>query len=360
MPAYIWLFIITVCLASALTLVVKHLAQRWDIVDDPKQDPGRKHQKKPIPLLGGLAIYAAFSVMLILMGPQITNGYLLPKHIIGICVAGAILMFGGTLDDKKNLSARWQIAFPIVAAIVIVISGIGINYITNPVGGIIYLDTVRLTAFTLNDLPYQIIIFADVFTVLWLLGTTYTTKLLDGLDGLVPGVTLIGGLVIFFLSISQEVAQPETGIVALLLAAAALGFLFWNFSPAKIYLGEGGALFTGFMLGVLAILSGGKIATALLILGLPIIDVAWVMIRRKWIEKKSPFSADTSHLHYQLRQFGWSDRKIVLLFYAMTLVFGLSTLWFTGAAKLVVLAVLIILSILLLISVFVRAKRLAK
>ncbi|MDP3970424.1 MAG: MraY family glycosyltransferase [bacterium] len=353
---YVLIFIGGVLASFFLTDIVKKLAERWNFVDDPKKAPERKKQTKPIPLLGGIAIYIAFVGIILWLLPEITQGYLLAKHVIGICLAGGLLMVGGSLDDKYSLSPGIQIFFPICAAIIIVASGIGIDSVTNPLGGVIPLNQWQITLFTWNDLPYQFTLLADLFTLVWLLGAMYTTKILDGLDGLVPGITMIGGITIFFLSISQEVGQPETGVLALVLAATALGFLFWNFSPAKIYLGEGGALFAGFMLGVLAILSGGKIATALLILGLPIIDVAWVIIRRRWIEKRSIFSGDTLHLHYQLKKLGLKDRTIVLLFYLITMLFGFSTLLVSGISKLFVLLGLIILSTGLLITLYRKVK----
>ena len=265
-------------------------------------------------------------------------------------------MLGGVWDDKVSLSPNRQFIFPLLASVIVVAAGIGISYITNPFSGVIDLVQWQWTVLQWQDVPYHLTLWADVFTVVWLLGTTYTTKLLDGVDGLVAGVLCIGGVIIFFLSISAQVAQPETGTLALIIAGAAFGFLLWNFSPAKIYLGEGGSLLAGFMLGVLAILSGGKIATALLILGLPIIDLLWVIIRRWFIEKRSPFLADTSHLHFQLRAAGLSERTIALLFYLITTLFGVSTLIVSGVAKLIVLVGLMTLAVLLIIWSYRRAK----
>ena len=131
--------------------------------------------------------------------------------------------------------------------------------------------------------------------------------------------------------------------MAFIFAGACAGFLVWNFFPAKIYLGESGALLIGFTLGVLAILSGSKIATALLILGLPMLDVVAVAVRRVFVERKSPFAGDLLHLHFQLRSLGWSDRKIVLVYYAITALFGISTLVFTGITKVLALGVLLLI-----------------
>lgn len=356
--SYVLWFSVTALVAAGLTPLVIRLARRQQVVDDPQHHPERKQQRALMPLLGGWVIYLVIIGALLWLLPMLTQGYLLPKQLLGILCAAGIIMLGGTIDDIWGLPPQRQIIFPIVATIVIIAVGIGPSYITNPVGGVWRLDQWQLTVLTWQGIPYYFTFLADMFTIGWLLVTMYTTKLLDGLDGLVPGITVIGGLIIFFLSISPKIGQPETGVIALVLAGAAAGFLIWNMAPAKIYLGEGGALLTGFMLGVLAILSGGKIATLLLILGLPMIDLVWVVIRRVWIEHKSPFSGDTLHLHYQLRLLGMSDRSIALVYYIVTLLFGVSTLWFSGVIKLILLIILALASFAMLFLVYHKAKEL--
>lgn len=362
MMRYYWLAGAAVVIATGLTWIIKQLALRWHIVDRPELAPQRKQvHTTPIPLLGGTALYLTFVMMTAYLWPELTQGYLLPKHLVGLWIGGGIIMLGGWLDDQFGLKPYQQIIFPILSSIVVILSGIGVEYITNPLqhwvgGDIIYLNQWNITVFSWNGLPYQLTLIADLFTLAWLLGAMYTTKLLDGLDGLVPGVSAVGAFIIFLLSVSAYVQQPETGLLAIIFAGACLGFLIWNWSPAKIYLGEGGAVWCGFMLGVLAIISGSKLATALLILGLPIIDTAWVIIRRVLIEKRSPFSGDTLHLHFQLRALGWSDRFVALLFYAVTALFGFSTLLLSGTAKLAVLGVLLLVTTVSLIVLFVRVR----
>ncbi|MFA6909040.1 MAG: MraY family glycosyltransferase, partial [Patescibacteria group bacterium] len=211
---------------------------------------------------------------------------------------------------------------------------------------------VRVTLFTFNDLPYRVILFADVFAFVWMMGMMYTTKFLDGLDGLVSGVTTIGAIVLFVLSLTREVAQPETALLAVILAGAAAGFLIFNFHPAKIFLGEGGSLWMGFILGTLAIISGAKIATALLILGIPILDVAWVIMRRL-LQGKSVTHADRQHLHFRLLDIGLSHRAVVFILYAVTAAFGISALLFHGKEKLIVLFLLLVV-MLVIASIVVR------
>ena len=179
----------------------------------------------------------------------------------------------GVVDDKYGLKPHESIWGPILAAVCILMAGIRVGTITNPFGGLItFVGWIGI-----------------VVTFLWLVGMMYTTKFLDGLDGLVSGIGGIGGLIIFFLSITAISNQPETALISIIFAASCIGFLVFNFNPAKIFLGEGGSLFIGFMLGSLAIVSGGKIATTLLILGIPLLDAVWVVLRRIIVEKKSPF-----------------------------------------------------------------------
>ena len=247
--------------------------------------------------------------------------------------------------DKYNLSPRRQIIWPVLAAFVIIASGIGIRNITNPFGGQFFLDRYTFIVLWWEGIPYRISLIADIFTFFWLLGMTYTTKLLDGLDGLVSGLMVIGAIVVAFVSMTKEVAQPDTALLACVVAGAFLGFLVFNFNPASIFLGEGGSTLAGFMLGVLAIISGGKIATTLLVIGLPLFDAGFVILRRFFVEKRSPTSGDRSHLHFRLLDLGLSHRQVVLFYYFMAALFGISTLVLRGWEKIV--ALVLLLSILL-------------
>jgi len=164
---------------------------------------------------------------------------------------------------------------------------------------------------------------------------------LDGLDGLAGGVGFIGAITLFFLSISHLVNQPPLGIISIAVAGAILGFLFFNFYPAKIFMGTTGSMFLGFILAVLAIFSGGKIATALLIMGFPILDAVWVIAQRIKAGE-SPFKGDTRHLHYKLLERGWPQRRVVLFVYLICLSFGISAIVFQDLNKIFSLIVLFI------------------
>ncbi len=360
---YIVPFLAALGISLVSTFGVSKLARCFNIVDRPENFPERKIQTMPVPLLGGVAIFLSVLIVVCyyaLFTERLLGGYLLPKHLLGILLAGALLMIGGFLDDKFNLKPHQQIIWPILAVLVIIISGIGIDYITNPLGGTIYLDTLKVKLFTWGGLPYHIVVWADLFALVWLLGMMYTTKFLDGLDGLVSGITTIGAVVLFLLSLNKEVAQPETALLSVILAGSFVGFLFFNWHPAKIFLGEGGSLFAGFFLGVLSIISGAKIATALLIMGIPILDVIWVILRRLFWEKKSPFkTADRKHLHFRLLDAGFSHRGAVLFLYCISLIFGVAALFLGSSQKLLALGTLLGLMLVLGVTVIIlyRKKR---
>lgn len=345
---------------SALSVpVIRWLAQRWGIVDRPTD--GRKIHRQPIALLGGLAVYmgVALPVISLLIGSSWFVGHNLSiKTILGMLGAGLVLVLLGAIDDMKNLPPHWQLIGPVLAILIMLMAGLGITEITNPFGGTLALDQWTGVLGWWHGVPATVTLWADVFTVGWLLGMMYTTKLLDGLDGLVGGLGTIGALMIFLLSSTTRWYQPDTALLAAIVAGAGIGFTLWNWHPAKIFLGEGGSLVVGFFLGVLAIISGGKIATALLIMGIPILDVIWVMGRRILIEHTNPFrTADRKHFHFRLLDAGLSQRQAVAVFYGCALLFGSLTLVLQSQQKIVALGAVVVVMVILGLVVVGRTKR---
>jgi len=319
-------------LSLFFTLLVKAVAKKQNIVDLPA---ARKIHQKPIPLLGGLAIFLAFSLSTIIFWylGYIEDIKISGFYIIAILIGGIILMIGGFLDDRYNLQPWQQFFWPILAIIIVLLVGIKVQYITNPLGGVI-----------------QFPVYLGIgFTFFWLLGMTYTTKFLDGLDGLVVGITTIGAIIIFMVSLYWDISLSGTSVLAMILAGSCLGFLIFNWHPAKIFLGEGGSVFCGFMLGILAIISGSKIATALLIMGIPILDILWVIIRRIW-QGRSPTQADSKHLHFRLLDIGLTHRQAVIFLYLATAAFGLTSLFLPSQGKVIALGILTLFMIILAIS----------
>lgn len=312
-------------MALILTYLIKELALKLKVVDYPSAP--RKIHNHPIPLLGGWVIYLTVLLLtaVFYQAGLLLDGKIRPAQIAGFLIGGAILMIGGALDDKYRLKPLVQLIFPVLASLSVICSGITIGYITNPLGGVLNLSQTLI---------------APIAVFIWLMGMMYTTKFLDGLDGLVSGVAAIGALILFLVSLFWDVPLSGTSILCLILAGSALGFLVWNFHPAKIFLGESGSLFLGFALGVLAIISGAKIATALLIMGIPILDVAWVIFRRIFKEKKSAFVGDAKHLHFRLLDAGLNQRQAVLFLYLLTLLFGAVSLFQQTIGKLISLLIL--------------------
>jgi UDP-GlcNAc:undecaprenyl-phosphate GlcNAc-1-phosphate transferase len=349
-----------IVLALMISLVcgfgVRWAAQHFQIIDVPTG--GRKIHTRPVALLGGVAVIVSTIIAFWIASPDLFGGYLLPKHLIGVSIAAGFLLVGGALDDRLNLPPLAQFFFPVTATLVIIASGIGIDYISSPFGGVLYFDQWNIQVFEWKGTPYFFTVWADLFTFVWLMVMMYTTKFLDGLDGLVSGISVIGLVIIALLSYSATVGQPETGLLALIAASCFAGFLVFNWHPASMFLGESGSLFAGFILGVLAIISGGKIATTLLIIGIPLLDVVWVVVRRVLVERRSPFQADRKHLHLRLIDAGFSQRQAALLLYAVTLVFGASALLLQGEEKLIALIILTVVMVLIAVSaVYVYRKR---
>ena len=332
------IFLVTFAVAFlgslVLTPLAGHLARRFGFVDIP-HEPKHVHQI-PIPRLGGVALYVAFlaAVAVTLVLPVERQDPLELHRVAGLLVGSTIAFGLGVYDDRRELGPVPQIIIQVLAAGVAIYCGITISQIANPFGGMI--------AFSL---PVTV-----ALTLFWLVGMMNTVNWLDGLDGLAGGVTVIASVLLF--AHSYSLGQYSIALLPLALAGCVLGFLPFNFYPAKIFMGTSGAMFLGFALGSIAIIGGAKMATALLVLGIPILDVAWQILHRLRLGH-SPFLGDRGHLHHRLLDLGLSHRRVVLLFYLLCATFGaLALILGTGLQKLLVLlamgivafAVLIILA----------------
>ncbi len=333
---YFLIFLVALVLSAIFTSFIIKVARYYRIVDNPSGENGRKIHKKPTPLLGGLGIFLAYFLLLFIFSNHFLSGDLNIFHLLGFFVGALIIIIGGVLDDKYNLRPARQIIFPLLAILAVVLGGIEIIRISNPFGGV----------FDLNKYFFL----SPLLISFWLLGMMYTTKLLDGVDGLVSGVGAIGSFIIFLFTLTPNYYQPDIAFAALLFAGAVCGFLIFNWHPAKIFLGEGGSLLIGYVLGVLAIISGAKIAMALLIMGIPILDVFWTILRRLF-KGKNPFKfSDKQHLHHRLLGLGLSQKQTVLVFYTLSFVFGFSGLFLQSRGKFIAL---IFLALLMFLTVLV-------
>jgi UDP-GlcNAc:undecaprenyl-phosphate GlcNAc-1-phosphate transferase len=212
-----------------------------------------------------------------------------------------------------------------------------------------------------NGVVYHFSLWSDLLTLVWVVGMMNIINFVDGVDGLAGGVSFIATIAIFLLSISIAVNQPAMASLTIILAGAILGFLFWNFPPAKIFMGDSGSMFLGFMLGVLPLISGGKLATVFLVLGFPIVDGLYVVITRL-LRGKNPITApDKTHLHHRFLRAGYSPRQAVLFLYAIAVLFAWVALQSTTMMKLVASVVLVVLIFLFIVLLnFIEKRKLRK
>ncbi len=272
----------------------------------------RKVHTQPIPRLGGIAIFLGVGFSLVLV-ELLTPGHFFPREgpVLGVLAGAALVFLLGVVDDLHPLSAKVKLFGQIAAAGLAYYMGVRIEFLSHPQGGLWVLPI------TLG-LP----LVSVAITLAWLVGITNTINLIDGLDGLAAGVSLIGGLTLAIIAL--ETNQPMSAVFALAVVGGTIGFLRYNFNPAKIFMGDGGSLFLGFTLAAISIMGVLKLVTAvtlllpLLILGVPIFDTTFAIVRRLW-NRRPIFSPDRGHLHHRLLSAGLSHRNAVIMIYGVSL-----------------------------------------
>ncbi|HTE19202.1 MAG TPA: MraY family glycosyltransferase [Armatimonadota bacterium] len=295
-------------LAWMFTPVVRKLALRYGAAPPPR---ARDVHREPVARWGGLAIYAAFILSLVIGALVVRYGFhrpISPQTLtagVGLILAGSILSLMGAIDDRWELSAGKQILVQILCAMLVLPFGVEIRFVSNPFGG------------GMLDLQWA----SYPITILWLVGVANAVNWIDGIDGLAAGVTAISAFTLALMAAWSK--QPALTIFAAALFGALLGFLRFNFNPAKIFMG-GGAPFVGFMLAGISAVGAFKapvavaVAAPILILALPIFDTALVIVKR-WRAGRPIYQADKSHLHHRLLERGFSQRQTVLILYGISL-----------------------------------------
>lgn len=312
-------FIITFALTFALTPLAIIFAKRYKLINDPnKTHPGNVQKSRIIPRAGGLSVF---------LGMVITIFFFVPfdKHVIGIILATLLLLSVGLLDDiLEDFSPyqRWILQF--IAAGIVVAAGVGISFITNPFGGIIRLDEI---VFPINLFgAHNIILIADVFALFWIVWMMNMINWSKGVDGQMPGIAAVASLTIGFVSYrfytEGDPNQFSIAMLSFITAAAALGFLPYNWYPSRMLPGFSASTIFGFMIATLSILSGAKLATAALVLLIPSIDFFYTFFRRL-LSGHSPFRGDNKHLHHLLLKRGWSHTQISLFYIISASLLGL-------------------------------------
>lgn len=295
-------FLISFAISLILTPVVIKVGPKFGYLDIPKDN--RRMHKRPMPIAGGVAIYLAATVAILVFIP-------LNKNIISLLIGSTVILISGLLDDKYSISPKAKIFFQLVAGLIIALSGSQIEFFTN------IISTKEVVWLKYLSIPV---------TLFWICGITNTVNLIDGLDGLAAGISLISAVSLMCIALKMNLLA--VAIIAAAIGGGCLGFLPYNFNPAKIFMGDTGALYLGFMLSYISIQGVMKYATTLmifvpvLVLGVPVFDTAFAMIRR-YISGKKIFAADKGHLHHRLLALGLTQRQTVLILYAISLIFGI-------------------------------------
>ncbi len=307
-------FIVTILAIPPTIKFAKH----FKLVDNPKTRPHPAHiQTRTVPRAGGLAVFIGLLLTILIFIP-------LQKTTVGIIGGLIILITVGLLDDKyKNLSPYLRLVSQIIAAGILVLSGIGINFITNPIGGIIHLDAINL-------IP-------GILTIVWVVWVMNMINWSKGVDGQMPGIVTVAALILGLLSLKlhfmQDASQINVAKLSFITTGSAFGLLIFNWHPARIFPGFSGSTILGFMIAVLAILSGAKLATAGLVLLIPATDFAYTFIRRI-LQGKSPVWGDRGHLHHKLLEKGFSHQQISLFYILGSVILGTVALLLPSSGKL--------------------------
>lgn len=320
LPLVVGGFAIAALLALVLTPVVRRTVIRLGMVDQPD---ARRVNLEPVPRAGGIATATAFvavAFVLVVVNEQLrivpVPTFVGAPELIALLGGGVIAALIGLIDDYLQLRARWQLLGQIGLALWAVALGIEVGFINAPLGGVIRLDGWL----------------AIGFTVFWIVGMINSVNFIDGLDGLSTGIGIIAAVTLGVISLTTTIGQPLIAVLCFTLAGALLGFLRWNFHPARIFAGTSGTMFLGFVLAVLAILGTAKVAVVLLVLGVPIIDTFWIIVRRL-VGGRAPFSPDRGHIHHRLLDLGLSHTQTVLLIYAICVSLALLSLLLSGTGQ---------------------------
>ncbi len=326
-------FVVAFVFSFAATPIAYRLAFKVGAVDVPR-DKRRMH-KKPTPRIGGIAIIFGFLVAICCFGRM-------TRELTAMLVGAAIIAVMGFVDDCKNLDAKLKFVIQIIAALVVMIGGnIRITVFTNPN---IFSNSQYLV------LPWWL---SGIATILWIVFITNAVNFIDGLDGLAAGVSAIMSVSLVFIAI--RVGEYSVAVIGLAIMGACFGFLPFNFNPAKIFMGDTGSTFLGFILATLSIQGVFKsyavisFAVPLLILGLPLFDAMFAMIRRIY-HGKSPMSADRGHLHHRLIDMGFSQKQTVFILYAISGILGITAVLLAEYGTIRALILMICVVIFLLIQ----------
>lgn len=338
------IFLLSLIISFFLTIPTIFFAKKINLITDKNKrfHPAHTHLGK-IPRGGGIPIFLTLLIASLLFLP-------INKIILGILISSFLLVIVGLIDDYSDVSPYLRFLLNILISSIVVGFGLGIPYISNPFGGIIKLDQWKISFDFFGS--HQIWILADFLSIIWLTWLMNMVNWSKGVDGQLPGFV---GVTAFFLGLlsqrftAHDISVQTVSNLAFITSGAYFGFLIWNFYPQKIMPGYGGGALAGFLLGILSILSFGKIGTAILILSVPMIDAIYTILRRIK-NKKSPFKADWGHFHHRLLEVGWGRRRIAVFYWLVSFILGIASLFLKGPEKLIAfLSFFVILIVFILI-----------
>lgn len=327
----VWPLVLSAGVSWIVSAIVVKMGNRLKIMDDPKKHihPKVVHSRA-VPRGGGVPVFAALLLVLVLGGAT--------KKIFGVVMGAGLLALIGFVDDRfeERVSPYLRLGLNVMAALLVIGSGVGIAYITNPLGGVFDLSWPRWCFG-----GHCVWVVADIFAMLWLVGMQNIVGWSGGVDGQMPGFVVIAALTMGVLGLrfGADSGQWPLIILAGVTAGAYLGFLPWNWYPQKIMPGYGGKSLAGFLLGVLAILSFAKVGALMLVLGIPFIDALLVMFKRIR-EKRSPVWGGDEHLHHYLLKRGWGRRRIALLYWGVSAILAGAALYLKPESKYFTMAAL--------------------
>jgi UDP-GlcNAc:undecaprenyl-phosphate GlcNAc-1-phosphate transferase len=334
-PAILTSFAISLGLGGVVLKVFPKLG----LMDRPKK---YGHKRDPIPYPGGVAPFLAIMTSLLIFLP-------LEGPLLAVLTGGALLGLTSFVDDRRGLSPFLRLGVQFLAGTLLVVGGVGIMSISNPLGGTIVLDQWSWNL-SLGQLSFTLTLLADLVTVLWVMVMINAFNWIDGVPGMTSSVSAVAALILLLLSVRPDfhyIDQTLAITLSSVILGASLAFLIFDFPPPRMLMGDTGSMLLGFFLAVTAIISGGKIATTILILGFPILDFIWVILRRL-IRGQSPFRGDLWHFHHRFLKAGLSPRQVVIFFSGTAAVFGGLSLFLHTEGK--ALAFAGIISVMLVLS----------
>lgn len=324
--------IISYLLGVFIVPLVIAYSKKQGLIDEPNE---RKIHKTPVSRLGGVAIFS--STMLTFLFLVFLSYYPYGSLLSGILLGSSLMFLLGLIDDIYTLNAKFKLFIQVAIATLVYLLGVKIDSIFNPFGGEIQLGH-----------------FSYLITVLWIVGISNAVNFIDGIDGLAGSVITVNSITLGIIAVAMFPPNPISALIAFILAGSMLAFLTYNFNPAKIFMGDSGALFSGFLLATLSITGVMKAAALAIILpfvvlAVPIIDITYSSLRR--ISKgKSPFVADSEHIHHKLLKAGFSQNMTVAILTSIAIVSGAIASYFVGSIKHYVIYIIALVLIMFLLN----------